>query len=673
MGVRTLQLDDRPVEVWYPVEPTAVEGQTSEIFDSINAISEVLRPFIPGDLGGEVDTGTYRDAPPATEGGPFPTAAYSHGSPGYRQAATFLTGHLASHGVITIAVEHLGRSLSTLLTPLAGADTPEDDVTDLLNALDLVGSDPGLGSVVDTSRMVVIGHSAGARTAALATADHRVVGVALLAGVPQELATNRPALMVAFENDALIDPAGIWSLHQSLDNSVFVNIAGTGHAAPIDACPLIQDRGGLTELREALGEAIVRAGEDGCLPKDTDARAVQDLLRIYITGFVYEALGLSTGPVNLTAEAADLVAGVELRGFNEPPTTTAVPTATVVPATTQAPTTTTPTATTTVTGSEYFGPYTLVDEEFGTMVTVTVDGSIRTINSNALPDHETGDFPNNGNPNTISEQDVSYGFTTEPTYTGAATGVRTTGVAVNGVKFEPATAETVTCATGEIFRIEALQDIYNLGFDFNNAHVQSTGEYHYHGISQLLVEAYEHDDDLVHVGFAADGFLMYYSKSGVYESGYGLAMADRTGTDCVGSLPPRATVDIDGTSPDGTYTSDWTYSEGGSELDSCNGITIDGEYLYVITDDYPYVGRCLNGEISASAGEPGGGPSGGLGVGGPGEGPGGPLDLTEAAEALGVTLAELQAALGPPPPNVAGAASTLGVDVEVLRELIGGP
>jgi len=337
VGVRTLQLDDRPVEVWYPVEPTAVEGQSSEMFDSINAISEVLRPFIPGDLGGEVDTGTYRDAPPATEGGPFPTAAYSHGSPGYRQAATFLTGHLASHGVITIAVEHLGRSLSTLLTPLAGADTPEDDVADLLDALDLVGSDPGLGSVVDTSRMVVIGHSAGARTAALATADDRVVGVVLLAGVPQELATNRPALMVAFENDALIDPAGIWSLHQSLDNSVFVNIAGTGHAAPIDACPLIQDRGGLTELREALGEAIVRAGEDGCLPKDTDARAVQDLLRIYITGFVYEALGLSAGPVNLTAEAADLVAGVELRGFNEPPTTTA----TAAPETTTVATTTT--------------------------------------------------------------------------------------------------------------------------------------------------------------------------------------------------------------------------------------------------------------------------------------------------------------------------------------------
>ena len=89
----------------------------------------------------------------------------------------------------------------------------------------------------------------------------------------------------------------------------------------------------------------------------------------------------------------------------------------------------------------------------------------------------------------------------------------------------------------------------------------------------------------------------------------------------------------------------------------------------VITDDYPYVGRCLNGEVSAGAT----GPDGGPGAGGPGDGPSGPPDLTRVAEALGVTVAELEAALGPPPPDIAGAAATLGVDVEVLRELIGRP
>jgi pimeloyl-ACP methyl ester carboxylesterase len=320
VGVRTIQLEDRPVEVWYPVEPNTVEGLTPEVFDSIDVISEVVRPFIPGDLGGEVNTNSFRDATPASRGGPFPIAAYSHGSPGYRQAATFLTSHLASHGVITIAVEHLGRSLTTLLTPLADSDTPEDNVADLFEALEIIDEDSELGPITDNSKIVIIGHSAGTRTAALATADDRVAGVALLAGGFQDLAVDRPALLVVFENDSIVDPLISWELHESLDNSVFINIAETGHATAIDVCPLIQERGGLTELRDALGDSTVRSGEDGCLPNDADSRAVHDLLRVYLTSFTYEVLDLPRGTFKMTAEIADLVSDVELRGFNDPPT-----------------------------------------------------------------------------------------------------------------------------------------------------------------------------------------------------------------------------------------------------------------------------------------------------------------------------------------------------------------
>jgi hypothetical protein len=274
--------------------------------------------------------------------------------------------------------------------------------------------------------------------------------------------------------------------------------------------------------------------------------------------------------------------------------------------------------------SAYLGSYTLMDEEFGTMTTVTVDGDSRTIVSNALPDHETGEFPNDGNPNTISEQDASYDYPAEPTFVGAATTAMTPGVAVNGVKFEPATAETVTCESGETLRVEALQDVYNLGLDFNNAHVQPTGEYHYHGISELLADAYSTDDDLVHVGFAADGYLMYYSKSDAYSSGYALSTVARSGTDCVGSSALRSVgVEIEGTTPDGTYASDWEWSDANGELDECNGVEIDGEYAYLITDEYPFVSRCLNGEFTATGPGAGGPPPGadGLAGGPPGGGP----------------------------------------------------
>ena len=222
--------------------------------------------------------------------------------------------------------------------------------------------------------------------------------------------------------------------------------------------------------------------------------------------------------------------------------------------------------------SAYLGDYTLTDTEFGTEVTVTVANGQRTISANALPNHETGEFPNAGNPNTITAQNAQWVFPTDPVLTGTAQFAMTPGVALNGVKFEPATAETTACATGETYRLEALQDVYDLGFDMNNAHVQPNGEYHYHGVSPLLVDAFDGGNDLVHVGFAADGHLMVYSLAGAYPSGYTLSTTPRTGTDCQPSLRNASALDLEGTMPDGTYTSDWVHTAGSGVLDECNGI-----------------------------------------------------------------------------------------------------
>ena len=52
---------------------------------------------------------------------------------------------------------------------------------------------------------------------------------------------------------------------------------------------------------------------------------------------------------------------------------------------------------------------------------------------------------------------------------------------------------------------------------------------------------------------------------------------------------------------DGTFREDWEYVEGSGDLDLCNGrfgITPEypaGIYHYYITDDYPYIPRCVFG------------------------------------------------------------------------------
>ncbi len=252
--------------------------------------------------------------------------------------------------------------------------------------------------------------------------------------------------------------------------------------------------------------------------------------------------------------------------------------------------------------SRYVGDYSLSDAEFGTEVTVSVVDGVRTIRSNALPNHVTGEFPNAGNPNAIEAQDAVWNFPAEPTAVGAAQEARVPGVSINGVKFEPGTAETMTCATGETYRVEALQNTYDLGFDINNAHVQPNGEYHYHGVSPLMVESFNGTEaDVVHVGFAADGHLVVYSKSGAYPPSYRLVTQARTGTECVPSLRGEATVDLEGTAPDGTYTSDWVFDAAVGALDECNGVVIDEQYVYVITEGFPFVSRCLKGEFTEAA------------------------------------------------------------------------
>ena len=272
--------------------------------------------------------------------------------------------------------------------------------------------------------------------------------------------------------------------------------------------------------------------------------------------------------------------------------------------------------------SEYLGSYAIDDTGFGTQVSVIVDSQSqsRTIESNAIPNHETGEFPNSGNPNTISEQDKSWTFTTDPIFTGIAAFAREPGVAINGVKLEPDTAERATCASGEVHSIEAIQDITDLGLDFNLAHVQPTGEYHYHGVSDLLVDAFNSDKDLVHVAFAADGYLIYYSKSGAYQSSYRVGEDEREGTDCT-YTPGRSGATITfGSEKDGSLKSDWEFDSSLGDLDECNGITVDGQYIYLITNAYPYIPRCLMGDCTESAPGPGGGgpPQGGQGpAGGP--------------------------------------------------------
>src|SRR5260221_7119366 len=84
-----------------------------------------------------------------------------------------------------------------------------------------------------------------------------------------------------------------------------------------------------------------------------------------------------------------------------------------------------------------------VKPAFASDVTITVDGAVRIIRSNGIPNHETGQFPNRGNPNTIAPQRYDFRMPAEPKAAEKATALRMQpfGIAINGVLFDPGAAE----------------------------------------------------------------------------------------------------------------------------------------------------------------------------------------------------------------------------------------
>ena len=241
----------------------------------------------------------------------------------------------------------------------------------------------------------------------------------------------------------------------------------------------------------------------------------------------------------------------------------------------------------------------------------------RNLTANGIPDHDVGTFPNAGNPNRITVQSIAASFPLAPART-SATGTPTMviGHALNGIKFDPGTNGSCNdsgnnCTlNGNVgtWRIEALgQTSFNFGVDFNNAHVQPTGEYHYHGMPEKLLEKLAKANQMTLVGWASDGFPVYAKFGYTNPNDSTSALKVLTASYRIKSTPntgrPATTL-----YPMGTFAQDYEYVAGLGDLDECNGRTgvtpefPGGIYHYVITTTYPYIQRCVKGTTTAGGG-----------------------------------------------------------------------
>jgi hypothetical protein len=236
------------------------------------------------------------------------------------------------------------------------------------------------------------------------------------------------------------------------------------------------------------------------------------------------------------------------------------------------------------------------------------------IEANAIPEHRVGRFPNRGNPHSIRPQDYHFDLPEDPKPADSVTSIYLAssfgppnlpfGIAVNGVLFDPGTAEFWQGKRNSGWNYEALGGAVPLGLDENYAHVQPQGSYHYHGIPHALFKKLGGDSKKHSplIGWAADGFPVYclyanrdpndmQSEIVQLRSSYRLKEGERPGRD---GAP--------GGKYDGTFIQDYVYVAGSGDLDECNGRfgkTPDfpeGTYAYFLTDEWPVIPRAFRGK-----------------------------------------------------------------------------
>jgi hypothetical protein len=248
-------------------------------------------------------------------------------------------------------------------------------------------------------------------------------------------------------------------------------------------------------------------------------------------------------------------------------------------------------------GTEYEG---------GTSITVTDAGCL--LESNNIPNHdfadETSSFATLTSPNgltvTIPTNPVAGD---EPT---ALSQRSYNAVMLNGVVLDLLSAgcydpdspnadadgnTAIGCNENDPWLLDPLGTDHKFGADEHNAHTQPDGRYHYHASPNALYEDAPTEGGSPVIGFAADGFPVYGpyfvdpDTGEIREaiSGYTLEQGERP----AGDGEPGGTYT-------GIYNNDYEFSETG-DLDECNGMTIDGNYGYYVTNAYPWVMKCFTG------------------------------------------------------------------------------
>lgn len=328
VGVTTLQLPDRSVEVYYPAAAGSTTGKDPAVYEQTEPIPESMLaalPSIPAGVDLTVKVPAVRDVAVGTDR-PFPLVIFSHGAGGWRSVYGSTLAGLASWGFVVASTDYLEYGLLASFT--GGGDQAAkrtqavDSAKATIDLLVTAGRTDGdrFSGAIDAKRIAAAGHSAGGGTMFGLLDEPRVKAVIGWAPVgPQTPVTSTtPTLIIGGASDSAITPDTMAATFAALQPPKrYVDVAKMGHNAFSDACLAIRGGTDLIGLAKSLGisipDRLLELGRNGCGADDLDTAQGWKIIQHFTVAELRDVFGIDAEPVGLGPAIEGAFAGTTLR------------------------------------------------------------------------------------------------------------------------------------------------------------------------------------------------------------------------------------------------------------------------------------------------------------------------------------------------------------------------
>lgn len=336
VGVTTLDMGDRDLEVFYPAEAGSEEGMDFASYDLIDPFPQNIKDLILAtapDVNASIVLPAYRDLP-SSQDGPFPVMTFSHGSGGFRRAYSKLLAGIASHGFVVASIDHLEWGLLDRLglgLPDESSRSADELILAVLDLLDEESADSMsvLANAADTDFVATAGHSAGG-FAAFAFLTNEVPEIMTLIGyatVPFTGTPEKPVLLLLGAEDFAITTEQTLASYDALvEAKRYVAVTDAGHNSFTDQCEIIFNGNDIIAAAQlifgpAFPESLAALARDGCQEGNLPPSDFWAVTQHFTVAHMKYVFGLNAWPLGFTlaeyasaleAEAAELFGDIEV-------------------------------------------------------------------------------------------------------------------------------------------------------------------------------------------------------------------------------------------------------------------------------------------------------------------------------------------------------------------------